>query len=78
MDKTTCTYCNTEVLIDEVEKEGGACPECGALMTGPTLFDSVSGDEYDDDFDLDDDEMEADDDFGDDFDDDDFDDEDDY
>lgn len=41
MDLAKCPYCNTESAIDEIEKEGGCCPECGAMMSGSSLFDSV-------------------------------------
>ena len=50
MDLAKCPYCNTESAIDEIEKEGGCCPECGALISGSSLFDNVPTyvDDYDD------------------------------
>tara|TARA_B100000809_G_scaffold76795_1_gene74589 strand:+ start:955 stop:1104 length:150 start_codon:yes stop_codon:yes gene_type:complete len=38
--------------MDAVDNDGGACPECGAMITGSLLF-SGSGDEVEEDeFDL--------------------------
>ncbi len=48
MEKTTCPYCDVEVRMDDVDNEGGSCPECGAMITGSLLFKN-SGDDYDDD-----------------------------
>ncbi len=47
MEKISCPYCEVEVQMDDIDREGGACPECGAMITGSLLFDG-SGDEYDD------------------------------
>ncbi len=49
MDICVCQYCNSEVSLSEVEKEGGVCPECGAMMTGSSLFGG--DDEFEDDMD---------------------------
>ena len=49
MERVTCPYCQSEVSMAEVEKESGACPECGAIMSGSVLFDSDN--EMDDDLD---------------------------
>ncbi len=69
MDIIVCQYCNTEVSLAEVEKEGGACPECGAMISGTSLFGGPRDDDYEEeeDFELDD----SDSDYGDDDDDDD-------
>ena len=51
MDLAKCPYCNTESSLDNIEKEGGSCPECGALISGSSLFDTIptySDDDYDD------------------------------
>ena len=79
MELICCPVCNVDVPVNDFEDDAGICPECGAVMTGSTLFgDTPDGDEYDldDDFDdLDDDETEDDDeDLEIDLDDDDFDD----
>lgn len=44
-DLIICSYCGAEVSAAEVEKEGGACPECGAMLSGPSVFDSYDEDE---------------------------------
>ena len=38
MEQITCPYCGSEVSMADVEKEGGACPECGAMMAGSLLM----------------------------------------
>jgi DNA-directed RNA polymerase subunit RPC12/RpoP len=65
-----CPHCECKVLLSEVEKEDGLCPECSQLVLSSNLFD-----DYDDEEDLELDEIEDED-----FDDeeDDFDDEDDF
>lgn len=57
MEKITCPYCEVDVRMDDVDREGGACPECGAMITGSLLFDGNGEIEEDDDLDdnLDDD-----------------------
>ncbi len=57
MEIITCPYCGVEVSMAEVEKEGGACPECGAMITGSLLFDGDANDfdEGEDEEELDDD-----------------------
>jgi hypothetical protein len=52
MERVPCPYCEVEVRMDAVDNDGGACPECGAMITGSLLF-SGSGDEVEEDeFDL--------------------------
>jgi len=70
-----CPHCECKVLVSEVEKEDGACPECGQLVMSSKLFDDY--DDEDDDLELEDQEeldLDDDDDIDDDFDDDDDDD----
>ena len=43
MERITCPYCEVEVKMEDVDDEGGACPECGAMITGSLLF---GGDNY--------------------------------
>ncbi len=53
MEKITCPYCEVEVRMNDVDNEGGACPECGAIITGSLLFKSSEGEEdHGDDADL--------------------------
>ena len=81
-----CPHCECKVLVSEVEKEDGACPECGQLVLPSKLFNDFSdyNDEDEDDIDeLNEDELdemfEDEDDLDDDdLDDDDLDDDDDY
>ncbi len=75
-----CPFCECKVLVSEVEKEDGACPECGQLVMSSKLFDDYDeddedldyedqdelDDEFDDEFDDEDDEL--DDDYDDEFD----------
>lgn len=71
MENVTCPYCASEITLADIEKDGGSCPECGALLGG-SIFDELEVDDADD-FDIDeelDDFDDDDDDFGDDFDDD--------
>ena len=56
MHSVTCPYCDADVSMDEVEKEGGCCPECGMVLGGSVLM-SEEDDDFDD-FDDDDDEFE--------------------
>ena len=58
MEKITCPFCEVEVKMEDVDCEGGACPECGAMVTGSLLFsgsiddyDSDEDDEFDNDMD---------------------------
>jgi transcription initiation factor TFIIIB Brf1 subunit/transcription initiation factor TFIIB len=46
MEKIKCPYCDVEVRMEDVDNEGGACPECGAMVTGSLLF-GASSDGYD-------------------------------
>ncbi len=39
METILCPYCECKVRMDDVDDEGGVCPECGALITGSILFD---------------------------------------
>ena len=48
MERITCPYCEVKVKMEDVDHEGGSCPECGARVTGSLLFDG-SGSEPDDD-----------------------------
>lgn len=58
MGRITCTYCEAEVDEDDVEKDGGCCPECGMIMGISAMF----GDDDDDDDDDFEDEDDGDDD----------------
>ena len=44
MERITCPYCEVDVRMEEVDNEGGGCPECGAMITGSLLFDSAGFD----------------------------------
>lgn len=76
-----CPHCECKVLMSEVEKDDGLCPECGQLVLASSLFDDFDDDddleldEYidfdEDDTVVDDDEEEEDDFLGDDDDEDD-------
>ena len=72
--KIKCPGCDCKVSLAEVEKNDGACPECGQEIFGfsSSLFDDI--DEDDDDLELEDyedgDEFDEDDEFDDDGDDD--------
>lgn len=48
-----CPHCDCKVLLSEVEKEDGLCPECGQLVLSSNLFD-----DFDDEEDLELDEIE--------------------
>jgi len=65
-----CPHCECKVLLSEVEKEEGMCPECGQMLVASTLFNDFD-DEIEDDMDMDDTEKdeEYDDEYEDDFDD---------
>lgn len=66
-----CPHCECKVLVSEVEKEDGACPECGQLVLPSKLFNEFSDYNDEDDDDMDDfSEDNLDDDYEDDFDDD--------
>jgi hypothetical protein len=43
--------------MDDVDSEGGSCPECGAMITGSLLFSGSDDYDDDDDFDEEDDEV---------------------
>ena len=51
MEKIRCPYCDSKVLMSDVETDDGTCPECGAPLMGSLIFDSVEGgdDPYEDD-----------------------------
>lgn len=49
MEKITCPYCESDVSMDDVDAEGGACPDCGAMITGSLLFSGSQGADHDDD-----------------------------
>lgn len=57
-----CPHCDCKVLLNEVEKDDGLCPECGQLVLSSSLFDDFDDeedlelDEIEDDLDDDDDE----------------------
>lgn len=38
MEMVTCPYCQCKVRMSDVEMNDGACPECGAPITGSLLF----------------------------------------
>ncbi len=38
MEAVTCPYCQSKIRINDVEMNDGACPECGAPVTGSLLF----------------------------------------
>ena len=50
MEKINCPYCEVDVAMEAVDNEGGACPECGAMITGSLLFDGTDYDEGNEDF----------------------------
>jgi DNA-directed RNA polymerase subunit RPC12/RpoP len=43
METIRCPYCDSKVLMADVEIDDGTCPECGAPLMGSSLF----GDEPD-------------------------------
>ena len=50
---TRCPYCDMEVSESAIEAEDGCCPECGSVISSPSLL--MEGDEeidMDDDFDV--------------------------
>jgi hypothetical protein len=49
MERINCPYCDVEISMDEVDADGGACPECGAMVTGSLLFSSGTDDDDDED-----------------------------
>lgn len=72
-----CPHCDCKVLLSEVEKDDGLCPECGQLVLSSSLFDDFDDeedleldefedDDFDDDLDDDDDDLDEDNDFEDD------------
>lgn len=68
-----CPNCDCKVLLSDVEKEDGLCPECGQMVQSSTLFSDFDDEDYDFDSDDAEDKDFADDEFQDDFDDIDFD-----
>lgn len=55
-----CPHCECKVLLSEVEKDDGLCPECGQLVLTSSLFDDFDDDddlELDEYIDFDDDEL---------------------
>ena len=69
-EKIKCPYCDCKVLVSEVEKNDGLCPECQQMISSSSnLFDDYDDDE--DDLDLEDQELSEYDEDEDDFDDDD-------
>lgn len=42
MDMIKCPYCECMVRMNDVDADGGVCPECGAMITGSVLFDDVT------------------------------------
>jgi len=71
-----CPNCDCKVLLSDVEKEDGLCPECGQMVQSSTLFSDYDDEDYDFDSDDKEDNDFTEDDFEDDFDDIDFDEED--
>ena len=59
-EKIKCPGCDCKVSLSEVEKNDGACPECGQQLFGitSTLFDDRDEEEDDDEFGFDDEDME--------------------
>ncbi len=47
MDVVECPYCGAEITMAEVDKNAGACPECGTMVTGSLLFDEPAEDHED-------------------------------
>jgi transcription initiation factor TFIIIB Brf1 subunit/transcription initiation factor TFIIB len=39
MEIILCPYCECKVNMNDVDDEGGVCPECGALITGSLLYE---------------------------------------
>ena len=39
METIRCPYCESKVRVSDVDADDGACPECGAPLTGSLLFD---------------------------------------
>ena len=37
MEIIVCPYCECKINMNDVDDEGGVCPECGALITGSLL-----------------------------------------
>lgn len=74
-EKTKCPGCECKVSLAEVEKNDGACPECGQQLFGfqSSLFEDYE--EEEDDLELEEQELS---DFDEDEEEDDFDDDDDY
>jgi hypothetical protein len=54
MERIRCPYCEVEVNMEDIDNDGGACPECGATTTGSLLFAGGGSDtdEEEDDLDL--------------------------
>ena len=50
METIVCPYCGCRVRVNDVDREGGACPECGAMITGSLLYGSNRLGFDDDDF----------------------------
>ncbi len=40
METILCPYCECKVKMNDIDDEGGVCPECGALITGSLLLDA--------------------------------------
>ena len=47
MEVVECPYCGAEITMAEIEKNAGACPECGTMVTGSLLFDEPAEDHGD-------------------------------
>jgi transcription initiation factor TFIIIB Brf1 subunit/transcription initiation factor TFIIB len=39
METITCPYCECRVRVNDVDDEGGVCPECGAIITSSHLVE---------------------------------------
>ncbi len=72
-----CPNCDCKVLLSDVEKEDGLCPECGQMVQSSSLFSDYDDEDYDFDLDENEDDQFEDDQFEDEFDDINFDEEDD-
>lgn len=37
METISCPYCECKIQMNDVDNDGGICPECGAMITGSLL-----------------------------------------
>lgn len=52
-DTMACPHCECKVLVSEVEKDDGLCPECGQLVMASNLFSNFDDEDRDLDLDAD-------------------------